>query len=313
MTFTASPAVRGTTPLLLGIVGPGGSGKTFSALRLARGMVRVFGGHVTMIDTENGRGLHYADEFAYQHIPFDPPFSPARYTEAFECAVADHASVIIIDSGSHEWEGEGGVLDLQEEEIKRLTRGDDDKRDRMKFASWARPKAEHGRFRQTIVRASVTTIICFRAKEKVELKAPQLGGKKEMVDLGWRPITADDLTYELMLRCLLPPGSDGKPRWTPEQKGEREVFKLPQQFRDLFPDDTVQLTENLGERMARWAVGTCSDAQVEAIVSQYASCADVARLAELEAQRKDIWQRTTKAQKAALKAAADAATARDKS
>ncbi len=48
-TFTLKPAVRTQVPLLLGIVGASSSGKTYSALRLATGMAKVFGDQRALI------------------------------------------------------------------------------------------------------------------------------------------------------------------------------------------------------------------------------------------------------------------------
>ena len=62
-TFEAKPAVRQKVPLLCGLVGPSGGGKTFSALRLATGMQQVSGGDIYIVDTEARRALHYADRF----------------------------------------------------------------------------------------------------------------------------------------------------------------------------------------------------------------------------------------------------------
>ena len=59
--FDDKPAVRERVPLLLGLVGPSGGGKTYSALRLARGFQKVTGGDIHFIDTEARRVFHYAD------------------------------------------------------------------------------------------------------------------------------------------------------------------------------------------------------------------------------------------------------------
>jgi hypothetical protein len=308
--FTESIAVRGPTSLLIGLVGPSGSGKTYSAMRLATGIVRIIGGHITMIDTENKRGLHYASDFRFRHISFDPPYTPARYAAAFDVAVRNSATVVVYDSASHEWEGEGGVLDMHEAELDRMCGEDMGKRERMNFPAWARPKAEHGRFRQAITRSNVMTVMCFRSKPKMTIKATKLGGKREAVDLGWQPITADDLVYEMMLRCLLPPGSDGKPRWTAEQQAEREVFKLPSQFRHIFPNDDVQLDEQIGEELAKWCVGTPNDGDIEAIVNGYATAQTQADFEAREKDRQLFWPRSSKEQKSKLKQASDTAKAR---
>jgi predicted ABC-type transport system involved in lysophospholipase L1 biosynthesis ATPase subunit len=86
--FVAKAAVRETVPLFIGLVGPSSSGKTYSALTLAEGIQRVTGGDIHLIDTENRRGLHYADRFKYQHIQFDPPFGSLDYLAAMQQSVA---------------------------------------------------------------------------------------------------------------------------------------------------------------------------------------------------------------------------------
>jgi predicted ABC-type transport system involved in lysophospholipase L1 biosynthesis ATPase subunit len=84
--FDIRPAVRQKVPLLLGLAGPSGSGKTYSALRLAAGIAEVTGGDVVVIDTENRRAQHYADQFNFQHIDFAPPYGPLDYLAALQTA-----------------------------------------------------------------------------------------------------------------------------------------------------------------------------------------------------------------------------------
>ena len=80
--FTDSPAVREKVPLWFGLAGASGSGKTYSAQRIAKGMQRVIGGDIFGIDTESKRMLHYADKFNFRHIPFSEPFGSLDYLEA---------------------------------------------------------------------------------------------------------------------------------------------------------------------------------------------------------------------------------------
>ena len=82
--FTDEPAQRKRVPLHVAILGPQKSGKTWSALELATGEQRVFGGDIFLIDTEQGRGEHYADYFKYRYVPFPPPHGPLDYLRAFE-------------------------------------------------------------------------------------------------------------------------------------------------------------------------------------------------------------------------------------
>src|SRR6185369_224874 len=94
--------------------------KTFSALRLATGMSKIYGDGVFVIDTEARRSLHYADTFRFSHVDFKPPFGPLDYLAAIEHCISRGAKTIVVDSMSHEWEGEGGVLQMHDEETERL-------------------------------------------------------------------------------------------------------------------------------------------------------------------------------------------------
>src|SRR5262245_58925915 len=109
------------TPLLVGLVGPSGTGKTCSALRLATGIQAVAGGDIFMLDSEARRGLHYADQFKFRHVPFAPPFGPLDYLAGLEYCVSRGAGTVIVDSTSHEHEGPGGVLEMHEAELDRIS------------------------------------------------------------------------------------------------------------------------------------------------------------------------------------------------
>ncbi len=118
MTFQFREAKREGVGLLIGLAGGTGSGKTFSAFRLASGIAgnRKF----AVIDTEAGRALHYADQFRFDHGDLRGPFNPDAYIEAI--AAADDAGypAIVVDSTSHLWAGDGGILDWREAELDRL-------------------------------------------------------------------------------------------------------------------------------------------------------------------------------------------------
>src|SRR5215472_14889201 len=138
-TFEDKPAIREHVPLLVGIMGPSGGGKTFSALRLATGIQSVSGGDIYVIDTEARRACHYADRFKFRHIQFDAPFGSLDYLDAMKYCVDKGAGVTVIDSMSHEHSGPGGYLMSQEAELTRMAGDDYAKRERVKMASWIRP------------------------------------------------------------------------------------------------------------------------------------------------------------------------------
>src|SRR5215472_8854158 len=139
--FQAEPAHRERVPLLIGLAGPSSSGKTKSALRIADGIRAVAGGETYVIDTEARRALHYAGEHQFRHVEFKAPFASLDYLEAIRYCVGRGASVVIIDSMSHEHEGPGGMLEYQERELERLAGDDYAKRERVKMLAWQKPKA----------------------------------------------------------------------------------------------------------------------------------------------------------------------------
>lgn len=248
-TFEDKPAVRAAVPLLVGLVGPSSSGKTFSGLRLATGIQQVSGGEIYVVDTESRRALHHAGRFKFRHIEFSAPFGPLDYLAAIEHCIRKGAGVIVIDSASHEHEGPGGILDLHEKEVERLSGGNPSKAKNVSMLAWSKPKAERRRLINSMLQMNANFIFCFRAKEKLK---PIPGSEPE--HLGFMPISGDEWVYEMTVNLLLHPGSQGTPTLHSDFTGERAVLKIPEQFKSLFRDGQ-QLDENLGRAMAQWAAG----------------------------------------------------------
>lgn len=269
-TFEDKEAVRSSVPLMIGLTGASGSGKTYSALRLATGIQSVTGGDVFFIDTESRRALHYAEAFRFRHVEFGAPFSPLDYLSAIEHCVKRGAKTIIVDSMSHEHEGPGGVLEMHDEEVQKRSGGDWKRANAITFACWAEPKAQRRRLINSILQLGVNMIACFRAKEKVRLPSAseKEHGQREPIQMGWMPIAGEEFVYEMTANCLLMPGSSGVPTWHPENPGERQMTKKPSQFASILTDG-AQLDEAMGEKMARWAAGVPDP--IEAMILRIAS------------------------------------------
>src|SRR3990167_1596020 len=186
--FEAKPAVRESVPLLVGLMGPSGGGKTFSALRLATGIQKIHGGEIYGIDTEARRMLHYADRFKFRHVQFDAPFGSLDYLSAIRQCVKAGAGVVIIDSMSHEHDNVGGLLDFHDKELDRLAGDDYGKRDRMKMLAWQKPKAARQAMISGILQLNANFIFCFRAKEKLKIIAG-----KQPIPQGFMPIAGEEL------------------------------------------------------------------------------------------------------------------------
>lgn len=250
MSFTFRPAVRENVGLLIGLMGSSGSGKTYTAMRLAKGIAgdKVF----AVIDTEAGRAKHYADQFRYDHGDLKSPFSPAAYAEAIAAADSAGYPVIVVDSASHEHAGEGGILDMQEAEYQRMGA-----KESARMASWIRPKMEHKRMVQRLLQVRAHLILCFRAEMKVDMVKEdgriKVVPKVSPVSIdGWIPVCEKNLPFELTASFLL----------TAERPGIPKPIKLQEQHRALFPLDQP-ITEESGRRLAEWARGGTQSAPME--------------------------------------------------
>lgn len=305
-TFDDRPAIREKTPILVGLVGPSGGGKTFSALRLAAGFQRVTGGDTFVIDTEARRSLHYAEKFKFRHVPFGQPFSPLDYLEAIEHCIKKGATTIIVDSMSHEHEGPGGVLEMHDAELDRMAGDDFGKRNKLTMLAWSKPKAQRRRLINSILQMSCNLIFCFRAKQKIKLERG-----KEPEPQGFMPIAGEEFVYELTLKCLLLPGANGVPTWQSDMIGERAMIKLPEQFKQTF-NAKPQLTEDIGEQLAKWAAGGQSAANTNAddLLARLTACSDPATFRSLQTESRAAWKQFAAEDKERIKAAVNDAETR---
>lgn len=242
-------AVRERVPLLVGIDGCSSSGKTWSALRLATGMQRIYGGAIRLIDADSGRGKHYADRFNYRRVPFPAPFGSLDYLDAIVQTIAK-GGITIVDHMSAEHDGEGGMIDTQLE-----AKNGSDKRNAM---AWGIAKGLHHQLVRAIQQIDTPVILLWRAADKMDWKT---GGEPKK--LGMMPIGSKDLIFEMTVNAYLPPAAKGIPNWSPAEVGEKMMTKLPEQFRDIFKPGEA-LCERHGEAMARWAMGDAILAAKEA-------------------------------------------------
>lgn len=255
---TFRPAVRENVPLLIGLAGGTGSGKTYSAMELARGIGQ--GKKFAVIDTENGRSKHYADQFDFDVAEIHPPFRPSAYVEAIAAAESAGYPVVIVDSASHEWYGEGGCLEWHDE----IMGGVQSKN----MTAWIQPKREHQKLVTKLLQINAHVILCFRAAPKVEARQGERGLEivpKEIVGLpgldGWVPIAEKNMPYEMMLFLLLMADKPGVPI----------PIKLEEQHKQFVPLNRP-LGPETGLALAHWSAGTSNgmpgEQQAEPTVEQ---------------------------------------------
>src|SRR5713226_4352553 len=184
-----APATRAGAPLLIQLFGGPRSGKTRTALRLARGMVGPQG-KIGVLDTESGRARLHADKVPGGFVvgELTPPFTPLRYLEAIAEFVRYGVDILVIDSFSHCWEGQGGVLEMADQAEQNGKKG---------LLKWLEPKREYKRLVNFLLSTRLHLILCSRAKQP--MIEDIVDGRKTLVTLPWEPIQDKRLKYEMTI------------------------------------------------------------------------------------------------------------------
>jgi hypothetical protein len=177
-------AERKKARLRLALCGPAGSGKTFSALKIAQGI----GGRIALIDTEHESGSLYADLCEFDTASLTPPYTPDKYREAIAAAEAAGYSVLIIDSFSHAWAGEGGLLDMHDKAAAASRSGNS-------FTAWREITPQHNALVESLLGARLHVIATLRTKTAYDL-IDDGNGKKKPVKIGLAPVQREGVDYE---------------------------------------------------------------------------------------------------------------------
>ena len=175
-------AERRSAKLRLALMGPSGSGKTYSSLLIAAGL----GGPIAMIDTERGSGELYSNLVDYDVATLEPPFDPDKYIGAIRAAESARYNVLIIDSLSHAWAGEGGILDIQDRAAKST---------RNSFTAWRLVTPQHNALVDALLQSSLHIIVTMRTKTAYDM-IKDSDGRVKPVKIGLAPIQRDGLEYE---------------------------------------------------------------------------------------------------------------------
>ena len=176
-------AQRQQSKLRLGLIGPSGSGKTYSALLIAQGL----GGRIALLDTERGSGSLYAHLCDYDVAALSPPFTPEKYVEAVREAAMASYDVLIIDSLTHAWAGEGGLLEYVDKASQALKNN---------FAAWREASPKHNALVDAMLGAPMHIIATIRSKTAWEVVRDERTGKTRPVKIGLAPVQRDGLEYE---------------------------------------------------------------------------------------------------------------------
>ncbi|MGE7429062.1 AAA family ATPase [Bacillus thuringiensis] len=204
--FQVTQAKREKMKAVIGFIGCSGSGKTGSSLLTAFGMMQEAYPNLTeeelwkkvgVIDTEHKRsklhvGLVYGETKIgnFLHINFTPPYTTERYNEAVQVMKNAGAEVLIIDSLSHNWQGEGGIIETHGEMSGNS------------FQNWGKLSSETTKLIKTLTQNNVHILATLRTKTEYVVE-PDAKGKMAPRKVGTKPVQKDEMEYEFMLNFVI--------------------------------------------------------------------------------------------------------------
>lgn len=220
-------AERKQAKLKLALTGPSGSGKTYSALRLASGI----SDKIAVIDTENHSASLYADKFNFDVLEISPPYTTDKYIQAILAAENHGYEVIVIDSISHQWAGEGGILN-QKEKL--------DSRGGNSYTNWSKLTPEQERFKSIILQCKSHLICTIRSKQDYVVEANDKG-KQAPRKVGLAPVQREGMEYEFTVVLDITMDHSAK-----ASKDRTELF-MNESREEIFT-----ITEDTGKKLKEW-------------------------------------------------------------
>lgn len=218
-------ATRKKAKLRLALTGPSGAGKTWGALKIAKGL----GGKIACIDTEKGSASLYEHIVDFDVMELSAPYTPEAYIAAIKEADKAGYDTLIIDSTTHEWSGPGGVLELLEDVAKAKYRGNT-------WSAWNELTPRHRAFIDAMLQSNMHIIATGRSK--TETAQVEENGKKKVAKLGMKTEQRDGFEYEFTV--VLDIVHDGH-------------YAVASKDRTgLFVGDAKQITEQTGKDLLKW-------------------------------------------------------------
>jgi len=233
MAFEVKKAKREKIFPKIALMAPSGGGKTYSALRLSKGMAEEIkketgkDARILLANTEQKRGYYYANEFDYDIVDIDAPHEPEKYVDLINFAVDEGYDILIIDSSSHEWEGKGGCLELQQKAGGT-------------YQAWGKVTPRHNKFINAIADSPISIIATMRGKDQYETTKDEKTGKLQVQKLGVGAKQRDGFEYEFTCTFLL----DQKTNTAEVQKDNTHLFDH---------EGATLLTETHGAKIMQWA------------------------------------------------------------
>jgi hypothetical protein len=194
-----------------------------SALKVAKGI----GGPVCLIDTERGSGDLYANLYDYSVISLEPPFKPDLLIDAIHAAEKASFSVIIIDSLSHFWSDEGGILD-QADKMQNSGKN--------RFTLWADLTPQHRRLVNALLNSPRHIIGTMRSKQEYAMETDDKG-KASVKKLGLAPVQREGMEYEFTVFFDV---------------SQDHYAKATKDRTNMFKDEVFIMDEQTGARLSKW-------------------------------------------------------------
>lgn len=232
MALKIKKAVREQVYTKIALMGSSGSGKTYSALRLTKGMAEALSeqlgrpAKILMANTEGSRGVYYANEFDYDICDIEAPYSPETYIEVINDAVEAGYDILILDSASPEWDGKGGCLELHAMLGGRQT-------------DWKDISPRHNKFLDTIEKSPIHIVATLKGKDTYEIDK-DANGKVSVKKLGLGVRQRDG--FEFIFSCTF--SIDQKTHIAQAQKDNTHIFE---------GSAGEILSEDYGKRIIAWA------------------------------------------------------------
>ncbi len=208
------------TKVLLG--GASGSGKSYSALRLATGLAKKANSRIAAIDTEAGRIRYYANEFDFDDLQLEEPYTPQKYIDAINQAIDGGYKVLIIDSISHEW---NYCVETH------------DKMPGNSYTNWQKITPMHNKFMEKVLQCPMHVIATVRGKDEYVLEEKNGKQTPKKVGLGYKQ--RDGVEYEYTVTFNI--------------DQDTHVSSVSKDNTHIFEGRFEVLTEKDGEALYDWA------------------------------------------------------------
>ena len=217
-------AERRKAKLRLAITGPAGSGKTYGALLIAQGL----GGRIAMIDTENGSGDLYSAVCDYDILNINAPFDPRKYIQAIHDAESEGYDVLIIDSLSHCWISEGGLLDIKEQLASSGKYNS--------FSAWSKVTPLQNKLIEAMLTSKCHIIATMRSRTDY-VQVVNDKGRTEIRKVGLAPVQRDGMDYEFSLVFDL---------------NNEHTVTVSKDRTSLFDGQSFTLSPEVGSKLLEW-------------------------------------------------------------